>query len=190
MTAPSAHCSAFQKHLKSLGVSAYWVNHIPDLFYLSGFGAEGCWGLIGARRAMMLVPGLALDQARAIAKGFDVQSVKKASDAYGVLVDYAVAQGWKRVGYDPYRTPEAYINGLRKVSGRRVQWIAVPSATLPIRIKKDRKEVRALREAGRLVAEGFAHIKKIAKPGMRECDLAADFESYIRKHGATKPSFD
>jgi Xaa-Pro aminopeptidase len=25
---------------------------------------------------------------------------------------------------------------------------------------------------------------------MRECDLAAEFESYIRKHGATKASFD
>ena len=55
---------------------------------------------------------------------------------------------------------------------------------------KDMEEVKALRKAGSLVARGFDYIKKIARPGMRECDLAAEFESHIRKHGAIKTSFD
>ena len=118
------------------------------------------------------------------------QSVKKASDAYAALIDNAVKHKAKTIGYDPYKTPEAYINALRKNSGNRLKWVPISSATTPLRIKKHPDEVKALRKAGRLVARGFDHIKKIARAGMRECDLAADFESYIRKHGAMKTSFD
>jgi Xaa-Pro aminopeptidase len=184
------HLKAFQVHLKKLGVSAYWVSFVPDLFYLAGYASEGCWGLIGPNYAYMFVPGLALDQATSIAKSFKVLPLKKASEAFGLLIDTAIKHKSRTVGYDSYHTPEAYINALRKQSGKRLEWKAVNSATTPLRIKKDKEEIQALRRAGNLVARGFKHIQKIARPGMRECDLAADFESYIRKNGAMKTSFD
>src|SRR5437899_3214810 len=92
------HGKAFQKHLKKLKVDAYWVSFVPDLFYLAGYASEGCWALVGPSYAVMLVPGLALDQARSIAKHFDVQSVKKASDAYAALVDIALKHKAKTIG--------------------------------------------------------------------------------------------
>jgi Xaa-Pro aminopeptidase len=190
MTHFARHCKAFQKHLKTLKVDAYWVNFVPDLFYVAGYASEGCWGMVGPNYAEMLVPGLALDQANAIAKHFKNRSLKKASEAYAALVDITLKNKAKTVGYDPYRTPEAYINALRKVSGSRLRWIPIPAPMTALRIKKDPEEVAALRKAGRLVARGFDHIRKIARPGMRESDLAAEFESHIRKHGAIKTSFD
>ena len=186
----ASHCRQFQKRLKTLKLSAYWVSHVPDLFYLSGYASEGCWGLIGPGYAHMVVPGLALDQAKSIARGFKVSSVKKASEAYAALVNLAKEHRARSIGYDPYHTPEAHINALRKASGRSLKWVPRPAATTPLRVKKDPGEIQALRRAGHLVAEGFRHIRKLARPGMRECDLAADFEAYIRKHGAMKTSFD
>src|SRR5688500_7204646 len=100
MTHFEQHCRAFQKHLKKLKVSAYWVNFVPDLFYLSGYASEGCWGLIGPDYAVMLVPGLALEQASSISKHFKVSSLKKASDAYTLLVDTALKHKAVSVGYD------------------------------------------------------------------------------------------
>ena len=171
-------------------VDGYWVTHIPDLFYLSGYGAEGCLGLFGKTKAALLVPMLAEDQATTLAKGFEIIQLKKLSEVYGLIVEYATKAGWKTIGYDPYHTPEAYAMGIRKASGNKLKWVPVPGATTPLRIKKDPKELDALRGAGHAVAMGFKHIQKLARPGMRECDLAAEFESYIRKHGATKASFD
>jgi Xaa-Pro aminopeptidase len=184
------HAKDFQKHLKKLKVDAYWVNFVPDLFYLAGYASEGCWGLIGSNYAYMFVPGLALDQAVALTRGWKVISLKKASEAFASVVDTAVKHKASTIGYDPYKTPEAYINALRKQSGSKLKWAPSTSATTPLRIKKHPDEVKALRRAGSLVARGFEHIQKIARPGMRECDLAAEFESHIRRHGATKTSFD
>src|SRR5258706_16421632 len=114
MKKTNRHCVNFQKHLSRLKVDGYWVTHIPDLFYLSGYGAEGCWGLIGRREAAMLVPMLAVDQAKALAIGFDIIQLKKMSEVYDLVVGYARKAGWKSVGYDPYQTPEAYVRGMRK----------------------------------------------------------------------------
>ncbi len=190
MRKASPHSSAFQARLSRFKVDGYWVTHIPDLFYLSGYGAEGCWALIGKSKAAMFVPMLAVDQAKALAGGYEVVPLKKLSDGYGTMVDYAVKAGWKTIGYDPYRIAEAYAMGMRKAAGSKLKWVPVPGATTPLRCKKDAKEIKALRAAGHAAAKGYQHIKKIARPGMRECDLAAEFESYIRKHGATKASFD
>ena len=190
MATINAHGRRFQKRLTKLKVDGYWISHIPDLFYLTGYGAEGCWGLFGKKRAALFVPMLAVEQAAALAKGFEIIQLKKLSEVFGMVVDYAARAGWKTVGYDPYHTSEAYILGLRKVSGNRVKWVPAPGATSPLRVKKDSKELKALRGAGHVVVQGFNYIKRIARPGMRECDLAAEFEAFIRKHGATKSSFD
>ncbi len=190
MKKSATHVAQFQTHLKSLKLDAYWVLHVPDIFYLAGFGAEGCWAVVGRKHAAMFVPGLAAEQAEALAPGFKIHTLKRYAEAFEMVVDLAAKEGWKKMGYDPYHTPEGYMTMMRKVSKGKIEWVPAVSATTPIRIKKDVQEIKALREAGRLVARGFDHIKKIARPGMRECDLAADFESYIRKHGATKTSFD
>src|SRR5436190_1452127 len=152
MKPTNLHCTRFQKQLARMKVDGYWVTHIPDLFYLSGYGAEGCWGLFGKRECALLVPMLAVDQAAALAKGFEIIQLKKMSEVYGLIVDYAVKAGWKTAGYDPYHTPEAYILGLRKASGNKLKWVAGPGATTPLRVKKDQKELKALRGAGHAVA--------------------------------------
>src|SRR5258708_29655230 len=96
------HCQNFQKLLTKMKVDGYWVTHIPDLFYLSGYGAEGCWGLFGKKKCALLVPMLAADQAAALAKGFEIIQLKKMAGAYQLIIDYAIKSGWKTVGYDPY----------------------------------------------------------------------------------------
>ena len=40
MKKTNLHCQNFQKSLSKLKVDAYWVTHIPDLFYLSGIDQE------------------------------------------------------------------------------------------------------------------------------------------------------
>src|SRR4029077_15720574 len=150
----NTHCQNFQKQLIRLKVDGYWVTHIPDLFYLSGYGAEGCWGLFGKKEAALLVPMLAVDHAKKLAKGFDVIQLRKMAEVFGMVTAYATKAGWKTVGYDPYHTPEAYVMGMRKASGNKLKWVPAPGATTPLRIKKDSKELAALRGAGHSVALG------------------------------------
>jgi len=187
----SLHTKQFQKKLKTLKVDGFWVTHIPDLFYLAGYGSESCWGLIGPRSAAMMAPALAVDQAKALAPGYTILQLKKSKEAFPSLVDYAVEAGWKRVGYDPYKVSDAYMTHLKKVSrDKKVEWVPVSDPARDLRIKKDPQEIKAMREAGHITALGFKHVMKLTRPGMTESDVAAEFEFFIKKHGASKTAYD
>lgn len=185
----SKHTVRFQKKLKALKVDGYWVTHIPDLFYLAGYGSEACWGLIDAKKATMMVPGLAVDQAHALAPGYTILQLQR-GEAFKGFVDYAVKAGWKKVGYDPYHVPDAYMTLMRKAAGKSFEFVPVSDPTRTLRIIKDPEEIRAMREAGHITALGFKHVMKITKPGMTESDVAAEFEYFIKKRGASKTAYD
>lgn len=187
---PSLHTRTFQKRIKPMNVDAFWVTHIPDLFYLAGYGAEYCWALIDARSATLMVPALAVDQARALAPGYTIVQQKKSTESFKALLDQAAASGWKRVGYDPYRVPDAHMSLLRRMSGRRVTWVPVVEPTRLLRLYKDADEIVAMRRAGHITALGFKHVMRTTRPGMRESDVAAEFEYFIKKHGAQKVAYD
>jgi len=186
----SSRTRQFQKRLKSLKVDGYWVTHIPDLFYLAGYGSEACWGLVGARHAAMMAPGLAVDQAKALAPGYDIMPLKRGVESFKSLVDFCVQAKWKTVGYDAYKVPDAYMTALRKFGKGKITWVSVPDPVRVQRICKSPDEVKAMRRAGHITALGFKHAMKIARPGMRESDLAAEFEYFIKKQGADKTAYD
>jgi Xaa-Pro aminopeptidase len=190
MSSVSLHTKQFQKLLKSMKVDGFWVTHIPDLFYIAGYGSEACWGLIGPKSAAMMVPGLAVDQARALAPGYTISQLTKSGEAFKGLVEYCLGQGWKTVGYDPYNVSDAYMTMMKKATNGRLTWTPIRVPAEPLRIKKDKLEIAAMREAGHITALGFKHVMKITKPGMRETDVAAEFEYFIKMRGAQRVAYD
>lgn len=49
---------------------------------------------------------------------------------------------------------------------------------------KTARELDAARRATRIAEMGYEHLRAIARPGMRECDLAIEVNLFMREHGA------
>lgn len=60
----------------------------------------------------------------------------------------------------------------------------------PLRQIKTAPEIALIREACRIADASAAHIRRFIAPGMREREVAAELEWYMRQQGAEKPSFD
>ena len=60
-----------------------------------------------------------------------------------------------------------------------------------LRLVKDAgEEQEAMRAAGRIADQTFQHILRYIKPGVRENELAAEMEHFMRRQGADGPSFE
>lgn len=76
------------------------------------------------------------------------------------------------------------------------QWQAALKATLvavslsPLRQIKTPAEIALIREACRIADDSAAHIRRFIQPGMKERDVAAELEWFMRTQGAEKASFD
>jgi Xaa-Pro aminopeptidase len=58
------------------------------------------------------------------------------------------------------------------------------------RLIKDLQEIKLLKKAASLTKLGIEHIYGLLKVGVREDDLAFEFESFVRKNGASALSFE
>lgn len=55
---------------------------------------------------------------------------------------------------------------------------------------KTPQEIAIIREACRIADSSAAHIRRFIQPGMREREVAAELEWFMKQQGAEKPSFD
>lgn len=59
-----------------------------------------------------------------------------------------------------------------------------------LRRYKDSKELACLKKAFRIADDSFAELMKVIKPGMRETEVAAHLEFFMKMRGSEMPSFD
>src|SRR5690606_31737507 len=71
-----------------------------------------------------------------------------------------------------------------------IEFTAVGTIVEDMRMEKDSFEIERIRQAVNIGDKAFSHILGFIKPGIKELDLAAELEYFMRKEGASKPSFD
>ncbi len=71
----------------------------------------------------------------------------------------------------------------------KAKWQSVSREILVQRSVKDGLELDLTRRAAKLADEAFSHVLPQIKPGVTEKDIAMELEWYMRKNGASGPSF-
>jgi len=106
------------------------------------------------------------------------------TDRLGAALDYIKKQGIKSVGFDSAK--ESYLDGMRM---RRAGLVELPSLVSNLRETKDADEIKILRAANRIAYLAYEHVRPLVKTGIRECEVAAELEKFMRTMGATTTSF-
>jgi len=94
-----------------------------------------------------------------------------------------IGQPGQRIGLTFDVLPVAQLNYLQKVLPER-NWVDISAINRGLRSVKSRWEVEKIRYAGEQMSKVFAEVPSFFSAGMREIDLAAEFESRARKLGS------
>ncbi|HRY29453.1 MAG TPA: Xaa-Pro peptidase family protein [Elusimicrobiota bacterium] len=162
---------------------AYFFSGMADLYYLTGFMADGFYGLFTAEgETWLFASALLAGQVRDSTQGCRLVVGRRLSKALRSLMG---KHGLKRVGFDSeqlmYRLGAILVReGLRPGEN--------PAAEL--RAVKAEEELACVRRACQLTADGIEFAKKRLKPGMTEKGLAAELEMFFYRRGADKAAFD
>jgi len=169
------------------GVEAVLVSNPLNVFYLSGFhGTEGSL-LISQDDKYLITDFRYLDQAQEEAP--DWQLVRRKKNMTAALKTLLAKVGISRLGFESeHVTYNVFSEWQTELQG--VDLIPLTSLVESLRACKDSEEVRAIRGAAAVADKAFSHILDFIKPGVREEEVAAELECFMRKHGAEKPSFD
>ncbi len=180
---------AICRSIAEQGFDALVVTHRPNILYLSGFSGDSGVLLIEHHRTTLFT---------------DTRFTVQAAQEVGTLCRVEISPGpplrrigqalaiakARRVGFDPEKVTVAQFRVLKRAGGVRVQWRSLPSVVEGLRIIKSAEEIALMHRAAALGSEVMEEAIRLLKPGVRECDIAAEVAYRMRKKGAQRTSFE
>ncbi len=169
--------------LGKIDADCLFITSPENLRYFSGFTGGEATLLVTKTERLLYTDSRYLIQAAEEAPDFQVIDIAgvRASDGLKERNPHSVAFEGACVSADEFlglqeKLPEA-------------TWQSVSRDILVQRSVKDRTELDFTRRAAKLADDAFSHVLPFIKPGVTEKDVAMELEWYMRKNGASGPSF-
>jgi len=172
----------YNHHLEALLVAKP-----ENRFYLSGFTGSAGWLLITMDKAWLVTDFRYAEQASSECVCYNVvQARNKLSEK---LAEIAVQAGIKNLGFErgfwSVESHQELVDNLGEI-----KLVPVSGLVEHLRMVKDSHEVGLISDAAALADEAFAHIINILRPGLKEIEIAAELEYFLRRNGATGRAFE
>ena len=171
-----ARIARLQEELLAKGIDAALIIYPIDIYYFAGTRQNSLLYVPATGEPMLLVRK-SLARARLEAVIADIRPFPSGKD-FPALIGAEV----KRVGLTFDVVPVQQYNLYAKLIPGR-EFVDISGVNREVRSVKSAWELERMRESGRRTAAVFLQVPGFLKAGMRELDLAAEFEYRLRKAG-------
>ncbi len=173
-----------QEKLSAEEVDAVLITKVPNVTYFSGFRGDSSALLIGRNFRKLITDGRYVEQAITQAKDFTL--VEQTEGLYKKIIEEIKISACKKVGFEGLTMTVAVHSYLKKEL-KDVEFKSIALDTL--RQVKDAAEIANIRRACEIADDAFKKVLAVIKPGMREFEVAADLEYFMRRLGSEAAAF-
>jgi len=156
-----------------------------NLRYFLGFKGNGSLLFLTENKAQLFVNEMYYEEAKRDCRDIEIIPLGR-----GWIE--AIAKGIKKekikrlafesdISFSTYKRFASFLNG--------IDLIPEEGIITSLRIRKDEEEIASIKRAAEIADLAFMHLKTVIKPGIKEQDLVAEFEYFIRKRGS-RSSFE
>ena len=179
----------FIKKLKSGGLDGFIVSSPSNLSYLTQFFNPDAYLLASSKGLTYFTDSRYAQGARENLKGRFFVRITNGS-VFDSIARACIESGLKRVGFEERHLPYAEY---KKIKGSlKARAFLIPSYGVLEFMREAKKpgELSKIRRALKITASAIEFIKGFARPGVKEREVAAELERFIRCQGARGSSFD
>lgn len=173
-----------QEEIAAKELDAALITKVPNVTYFSGFRGDSSALLIGKNFRKLITDGRYTEQAITQAKSFTL--VEQTEGLYKKIVEEIKISGCKRIGFEGLTMTVAEHSYLKKeLKGVKFKSVALDS----LRQVKDAAEIANIRRACEIADDAFKKVLEVIKPGVREVEVAAELEYFMRRLGSEAAAF-
>ncbi|TFE19725.1 M24 family metallopeptidase [Cohnella luojiensis] len=174
-------------------LDAMLITSPKHVYYLTGFATEPHERFLGlllprGEEALLLVPALDYDAARAASSVSIIHTHSDTDDAYEIL-NKLMPKGIRSLGVEKDDLSVRRFEAISAAVGATT-YVDIGLPLREMRAIKTPDEVDRMKNAVRIVEEVLRLGVAKVKPGVMEIDLVAELEYQMKKLGAQGPSFD
>jgi len=154
--------------------------------YITGFTGDTAYVVITPQRRILMLGG-GIDQAKEQCPEFEIirydrPFTKKLREVVKELNIKKLGVEFNGLTMDMFKTIKDALSEIELVDSNGI----IES----LRAVKDKEEIKLIEEASRIAGKAYEHILDFFKVGVREKDIALEFEFFMRKSGADGLAFD
>jgi len=169
-------------------INGFIVSKPENIFYLTGFSGEGI-AIITGQKNHIITDFRYIEQARYEATGFEIVEMKPGVSAFLRAYELAKELDLKNIGIEScsltLKEYEELVANFKNIAVIKTEGLVEELRTI-----KDNNEISLIKAAQEITDKAFEHILTFIKPGVRELDLVAELEYFLKKSGANKTAFE
>jgi Xaa-Pro aminopeptidase len=175
--------------LKQRGLDGLLVSLPANISYLTESLSRDAYLLVSEKESIYFTDSRYTEEARAFLK--DKIKLKECNGAvFKRIAAASLDLGFKRLGFEERYLPLAEFAKIKEYSRGIFDLIPTHSIVEDKRQLKDVGEIEKIRKSTKITGMALEHIKQFIVCGVREVEVAAEFERFIRYHGARASAFD
>ena len=175
--------------LKQRGLDGLLVCQPANISYLTQSLSRDAYLLVSLKKNIYFTDSRYTEEARVFLK--DNARLKQCnSSVFGHIAESIIKLGLKRVGFEERYLAFAEFAKIKECSRGKFGLIPTHSIIEDKREVKDTQEILKLRKATGIAALALEHIKQFLRPGVKEIEIVAELERFIRYQGARQAAFD
>jgi len=174
----------FRENLDALIVSSP-----ANISYLTEFSSSDAYLLISKKEIIYFTDSRYTEEVKPKLKS--VASLKRINGSvFELIAKTSLDLGLNRIGFEERHMPFAEYKKIKECFKAKAYLIPTHNLIETLRQVKGTCEVGKVREAIKITALALEFIKGFIKPGLKELEVAAELERFIRYHGAIGAAFD
>ena len=164
------------------------ISHQPNIAYLTEAPSFDSYLLISHKQNFYITDARYYQQAHSRIKGFSIKLGGKS--VFSTIAKLALEAKIKRLGFEARYLDVAQHRQIKKFLGS-IEFISTQELLEELRKIKQPEELEKIKKAVRITIQALAYARKIIRPGLKEIEIAAQLEHFIRyKGGVRTTSFE
>ena len=174
--------------MKKEKLDALLVSASANISYLTGYPSRDSLLLVTPRKQIFITDSRYTREATKKLKGCTV--TETSGPAWKKIGELCAGLKISCLGFEERYLSYAEYKRIRKELSKDAGFCPTSGMVEELRQVKSGGEIEKIRKALAITVAAFRFAKKLLKPGMREIEVAAELERFIRFHGARAASFD
>jgi len=174
--------------LESNGLDGLIVSSQSNISYACQYNCRDAYLLISKRGSIYFTDSRYIEEVQRKLSAFRIKRIN--GSAFKIIADTACELKLKRIGFEERNLTYAEYAKIKGHLAKSMKLIPTHNIIETLRQIKDTYELANIRKALRITESAIRFIKKYLTPGIRELEIVAELERFIRYKGATGSAFD
>jgi Xaa-Pro aminopeptidase len=174
--------------LKEKDIDALFLNHPANISYLTNYRSRDSYLLISRKGIFYLTDSRYTNEASEFLANFKI--IEISGSLSQTLANLCNRLSIRQLGFEERRLSFSQYNRLNKRLSSKIKLVATDNIVEYLRQIKSPAEITKIKKSADIIIKAFKFAKSLLKPGVKEIEIAAELERFIRYQGAYTSSFD